>query len=195
MAEIKTALELALERTAEVKGDKSKIEAHEAKQLGMKLAGKLMDGVDVKSEFSDVARERQSSMRDGFFQVLMSKLNLPTQESDLNRLKTVVSGLELLIKDRRSVAHLIDQIEQLLHQYLDSKNQLVETLRKQFEPRTRQREQELSKQLGGPVKLDPASDPDFAKALGTNMQQLQDQYAQVIEQAREQFRTLFQSQK
>lgn len=197
MSEIKSALELALERTANVVGDKSKIEAHDAKQLGMRLAGKLMDDPDsdVKAELAKVEKEKRSSVNEGFFQILISHITLPGQESDLRRLSTVRFGLELVIRDKRSVGNLIEQIEQLLQQYIDAKNQLVESLRQQFEPRMRQREQELSKQVGSPVKLDPASDPEFAKILAENMRQLQDQYSQVVEQAREQFSELLRSQR
>lgn len=192
MAEIKSALELALERTASVKGDKTKVEAHEARQIGMRLASRLFEnpGADIKRELAEIKGEREAAAREGFFQVLMSNLVLPGKETDLPRLKTVQAGLELLIRDRRSVSTLMQQVEQLLQQYLDTKTQLVESLRKQFEPRLRQREAEIRKQVGTAVKLDPASDPDFAKALSQNLQRLQQQYGQVIDQAREQFTML-----
>ena len=43
MALIKTALELALERTREVEADPSLVEAHEAKQSGKKSVGDFLD--------------------------------------------------------------------------------------------------------------------------------------------------------
>jgi glutamine synthetase adenylyltransferase len=49
-----------------------------------------------------------------------------------------------------------------------------------------QKEQEIQRQTGTSVKLDPASDPEFAKALAQHMQRLQAQYNQVIDQAKEQ---------
>ena len=191
MSEIKSALELALERTADVKGDKSLIEANETKKIGMKLAGRLMDSpdLDVRGEIHKLAKEKRGWAREGFFSVLISHVALPTQESDLQRLRTVTKGFEAMARDRKAVGAVMEQVEQLLQQFLDNKNQLVDGLRQQFEPRLRQQEQEIAQQTGTRVKLDPANDPEFAKALSQNMQRLQSQYTQVIEQARDQLKT------
>ncbi|MFW5776750.1 MAG: DUF6657 family protein, partial [Spirochaetota bacterium] len=133
MSEIKSALELALERTADVKGDKAKLEAHESRQKGMRLAGRFIDdqSVDVKGEIKRMDRSQQTSAREGFYHVLLSHLALPTQESDVQRLQTVQKGLRQIIKDRNLVDGLMDQVIQYMQQYLDTKNQLTERLRQQ----------------------------------------------------------------
>jgi hypothetical protein len=192
VSEIKSALELALERTADVQGDKSKIESHEARQFGMKLAGRVMEdpSIKAKKEISALARERQKPAREGFVSVLMSQLALPTQESDLERLHAAKAGFGAVVRDEKLLATLMDQVEQLLHQYLDQKNQLIEALREQFAPRLRQQEEEIARQTGQRVKLDPAASPEFAKALNENLRRLQGQYKQVINQAREQLQNL-----
>ena len=191
MSEIKSALEMALERTADVKSDRSLIEAHETRQLGMKLAGTLADkpDTDVKAVFDKMDREKRKWAREGFISVVLSHLSLPAQENDLQRLRTVTKGLEAVAQDKSAVVAVMEQVEQLLQQYLDNKGQLVESLRQQFEPRLRQKEQEIAKQTGSPVKLDPVNDPEFGKALAQNMQRLQAQYNQVIAQAREQLKS------
>lgn len=192
MSEIKSALELALERTADVKSDKSRIEAHEAKKLGMKLAGRLMEDakINVKGELGKLDRDRRKAAREGLISVLMAQLSLPTQESDLERLRAAATGFMAVGRDTAMVESVMGQVEQLLQQYLDHKNQLVESLRKQFEPRLRQQEEEIARQTGQRIKLDPASSPEFAKVLSQNLQRLQAQYNQVIDQAREQLREL-----
>jgi hypothetical protein len=193
MSEIKSALELALERTADVKSDKSRLEAHESRQEGMRIAGRYLDdaSVDVAAEIKKAERGRRDAIRAGFFQVMMSHLALPGQDSDVQRLQRVSDGLKQVIRDTRLVEGLMEQVVQYLQQYLDTKNQLTERLREQFEPRLRQKEQQLAAQTGRPVRLDPANDPDFANALNQNLQQLQAQYGQVIEQAKTQLESLF----
>jgi uncharacterized protein DUF6657 len=191
MSEIKSALELALERTADVKGDKSLIEAHKTRQVGMKLAGTLADnpGTDVKAVLGKMDREKRKWAREGFISVTLSQLSLPSHENDLQRLRSASKGLQAVAKDSSAVVTVMEQVEQLLQQYLDSKGQLIESLRQQFEPRLRQKEQEMARQTGSPVKLDPANDPEFGKALAQNLQRLQAQYNQVIEQAKEQLKS------
>jgi hypothetical protein len=193
MSEIKSALELALERTADVKGDKSRLDAHESRQLGMRLAGRFLDdpSMDVRKELKQLDKEKRDSVREGFYQVMLSHLALPGQESDIQRLQLARAGLKSVIKDQNLVEGLMDQVMQYLQQYLDTKNQLTERLREQFEPRMRQKEQQIAQQTGRQVRLDPANDPEFSQALTQNLQQLQSQYAQVIDQAKEQLDRLF----
>jgi hypothetical protein len=193
MAEIKSALELALERTADVQGDKAKLEAHDAKQRGMRIAGKFLDdpSIDLKAELKKEEKAARPAVRDGVFQVLLSQLALPAQASDLDRLQPVGKGLTSIIRENRIVEDLMSQVSQLLQQYLDNKNQLTESLRQQFEPRMRQKEEQIAQQTGRRMKLDPSTDPEFAKALNQNMQRLQSQYGAVVQQAKEQLRSLY----
>ena len=188
MSEIKSALELALERTADVKSDKSSLEAHEARQSGQRLAGRFLDdsSINVAAEIRGLDRDKRDATREGFLHVMLSHLALPGQESDLQRLRLVQKGIAGVVRDANLVDSLMDQVIQYLEQYLDTKNQLTERLREQFEPRIRQREQQIAQQTGRHVRLDPANDPEFAKALNQNMQRLQAQYAQVIDQAKAQ---------
>lgn len=197
MSEIKSALELALERTADVKSDKSRLEAHEARQTGMRLAGRFLDdpSIDAAKELKSLDGTKRTSAREGFSHVLLSHLALPTQESDIQRLATVQKGLHAVVRDGHLVDGLMEQVIQYLQQYLDTKKQLIERLREQFEPRMRQKEQQIAQQTGRRVQLDPANDPEFAQALNDNVQRLQSQYAQVIEQAKEQFDQLLDSSK
>ena len=192
MGEIKSALELALERTADVKSDRSRVDAYEARQAGMKLAGRFLSDpqVDVKRALKDAGDQRKATS-EGFFQVMLSHLALPTQETDLQRLAQVQAGLEQVIPNTNTVTVIMEQVAQLLQQFLDTRNQFTEKLRQQFEPRLREKEQQIAQQTGRRVKLDPASDPEFAKVLNQNLQRLQQQYSQVVEQAREQLSGLF----
>ena len=195
MSEIKSALELALERTADVKSDKSRLEAHESRQTGMRLAGRFLEdpSIDVAREIKNLEKEKRAAARAGFYQVLSSHLALPNQESDIERLKLVQKGLKGVIKDNRMVDGLMEQVIQYLQQYLDTKNQLTERLREQFEPRLRQKEEQIAQQTGRQVRLDPANDPEFSQALSQNLQRLQSQYGQVIDQAKEQLDQLLAS--
>lgn len=193
MAEIKSALELALERTAHVVGDKKSLVAHEAKQTGMRLAGQFMDDPtkDLKREIKALERDQRDSARDGAFQVLLSHISLPVQESDLTRLPAVEQGLSHLIRNDGAVVNIMSQVSQLLQQYLDTKTQVIEQLRQQFEPRMRQKEEQLAQQTGRRMKLDPSSDPEFIKALEQNNEHLKQQYGAVVTQAKDQLTALF----
>lgn len=193
MSEIKSALELALERTKDVKSDKESVRAYEMKQEGKRLVTKLMDdpSIDLKKAVKEYPAKDQKAVRDGLFEILLANLSLPTEKSDLQKLAPLKKGFEYVTGDRRNVNYLFDQLEQLLGQFLDTKQQLIEHLRNQFSQRIREKEEQASKQMGTQVRIDPASDPEFARALNQNLGNLQNQYGGVIDQVKEQLRALY----
>ena len=194
MSEIKSALELALERTENVASDKKGLRAHEVRQEGKRLVSRLSDdpSTDVKKALKQYSGEELRWVKEGFFQVIVTQLSLPTTEADLSRIAHVETGLSTIIKDSSSLKYLFEQAHQLLKQYLENRHHLIEQLRTAFADRMRKREEELARQFGHAVKLDPAQDPEFAGALQQHMGRLQQQYEGVLEQLRGELDRLFQ---
>ena len=192
MGEIKSALELAMERTAGVQGDKKSVEEYEHKQKGKRLLSQLTENpkFELKKELHQYKGEQRKWVVDGFVDVALSNLALPTTEADLSRLEPIKNGLSTAIGKKADIEYLFDQAHQLLTQYLENRQQLIEHVRSQFAQRIRQKEEELARQYGSSVRLDPAQDPEFAGVLQQNMRQLQGQYQQVLDQLREEVRRL-----
>ena len=193
MGEIKSALELALERTKNIKSDPEAVARHEAKTEGKRLFAKLSEDPELKIKklLKEYPKERRDWVREGLFEVLLTSLNLPTDESDLQRLDTVERGLKGVIGDEGNVFYLMGQVRNLFKQYLDNRSQLLESLRSQYEGRVQEREEQLAQQYGRRVKLDPSSDPEYQKASQQHLGQLKAQYDQVVTQVRDQLRTMF----
>ncbi|WP_455381338.1 DUF6657 family protein [Salinispira pacifica] len=185
MARIKSALELALERTQDVQGDRSKLEEHEEKQRGRRVYAQLTENpeLDVRKALQEASQKNARWAEEGFFDALLANINLPNDASELSRLPVLKRGVEAIVKDRK-VGQIFSQLEQFFQQYLDNKQQLIEQLRKQFEPRLRKKEEELARQMGQRVRIDPASDPEFAGALKQYLGGLQNQFNEVVEQVR-----------
>ncbi len=194
MGEIKSALELALERTAGVQGDKKSVQEYEHKQKGKRLLSQLTENpkLDIKKELNQYKGEERKWVVDGFVDVALSNIALPTTEADLGRLDPIKNGLATALGKKAEIEYLFDQAHQLLTQYLENRQQLIEHVRNQFAQRIRQKEEEFARQYGSSVRLDPAQDPEFAGVLQQNMRQLQGQYQQVLDQLREEVRRLHQ---
>ncbi|TVQ20997.1 MAG: hypothetical protein EA383_17840 [Spirochaetaceae bacterium] len=193
MAEIKSALELALERTADVKSDKASLTAHDNKQKGRKLLSEYFDDptINLKKRLKDFDREHRPQIRRGLFDALLGNLTLPSDENHLTRIQALQPAFEAVLDDSRHLPAVFDQITSILQQYIRDRKQLVDQLRQQFEGKIRQREQELARQTGQQIRLDPAQDPEFSKTLQHHMTQLTTQYQQVVDQAREQIEGLY----
>jgi len=193
VARIKSALELALEKTADVQGDPKSVKAYERKQEGKRLVSRMTEDkeFDLKKELKKYPPEEQNWIKEGFYEVIVSHLSLPANEEELERVRFLKRGLDEIIKDRKGLDYLFEQVEQIFNQYLQNRQQLIESLRQQFSGRLRQREEEMSRQLGRQIHLDPASDPEFSNALQQNLNRLQERYGDVIDQVRTELGHMF----
>lgn len=193
MGEIKSALELALERTKDIKGDPEALARHEAKLEGKKLLARINEESDLnlRKAIKEFPKEKRDWVREGLFEVLLTSINLPTEEVDLQRLGPIESGLKGVIDDEHNVSYLMEQVRNLFKQYLDNRQQIIESLRSQYEGRVKEREQQMAQQYGRQMKLDVSSDPEYQKAVQQHLGQLKSQYEQVVTQVRDQLRSMF----
>jgi hypothetical protein len=191
MGKIKSALELALERTESIKGDRSSIDQFEAKQRGKKLANAFLEnpGSGLEGELKKCPREERDALEQGVFDLLISQVSLPAVKEDRSRIEAAGKGLQAVIRDGNFTA-LYRQFLQEITRYLDEMTRYDELIRRQYAPKLRQKEEELSRRLGQEVRLDPFQDPEFVKVYSQTMTALKDNYQSLVDQVREQA-TLF----
>jgi hypothetical protein len=192
MGRIKSALEIALERTESVKSDKSSVGLFEAKQKGRRLANQYLAGElgSLEGEFKKTSGEEREALREGCFDALVSQITLPAVEDDLKRLETAGKGLAAVIDDKR-FSTFYQRFLAAVSQYLNETARYEEALTRQYAPKLRQKEEELARRFGRAVKLDPFQDPEFAAFYNQNMNALKANYAGMADQTREQAKLLF----
>jgi hypothetical protein len=192
MGKIKSALELALERTDSIKGDRSSIDQFEAKQRGKKLANAFLENPKngLEGELKKCPKEELGALKQGIFDLLVTQINLPLVKEDQSRIEAAGKGIQLVMGDGR-FAVLYKQFLQAIAQYLDEMAQYDELIRRQYAPKLRQKEEELSRRLGREIQLDPLQDPEFVKAYTQTMNALKENYQGMVDQVREQAALLF----
>lgn len=193
MALIKSALEIALERTNDIKSDKNALFQAEGREEGKRLASAFFQdpSLDLAAKFKEVSRDRLSAVREGFFQIVTANLTLPRDEIDLPQLEPIGKALEAVIKDRRSLNQLREQLSHFFQQFLKDRKELAEAVVQQLGPVLRQKEAQISQQMGRPIRIDPMSDPDFAKAYNQNMGNLESRYTEILSQVKAQLTEMF----
>ena len=129
-------------------------------------------------------------MKEGYYQTLFANITLPLDETGLETLDKIHAALDMLAKDKRQLQHIHQQLRQFFTQYLEDRKRLEDALLKQFAGKLRQKEEQLSRQVGAPVKLNPASDPEFANAYKLNQGQLDSRYGQALEQFKQEISTI-----
>ena len=195
MTEIKSALELALERTQDIKSDKDTIKANEMKNNGKKMASQLLNPGDTTGnplqDLKNYSGKEKQWVAEGFFQILLANFNLPANSDFGQKLETLEKGFLGVIKDKKQVNYIRQQVSQFFEQYLQGKQELADSLKQQYEPQLREKERMLAQQMGAQVHLTAESDPEFAALLAKNMSRLEDQYNEALQQVKEQMKQLF----
>jgi hypothetical protein len=186
MGRIKSALEIALEKTESVKSDKTSINQFEAKQKGKKLANEFLGDPkkSLEDEIKKCPKDEKESLKQGIFDVLISQLVLPDKEDDLLRVETAARGIQIILNDSRFNS-LVKQFSQVLRQYLNEAAQYEEGIKRQYAPKLRQKEEELSRRMGRQITLDPFQDPEFIAFFNQNMNALKENYQVAIDQIKE----------
>jgi len=191
MGVIKTALEIAMERTETVKSDKPGIDQFEVKKRGKKLANAFLDGdADIVNEIKKTPAQDRETFKQGIFDVLIAQIALPAANSDGKRMEKLGKGLSAVINNSE-FNEMYKQLTALFAQYLQETAQCEKMLRQQYAPKLRQKEEELARRIGREVRIDPFQDPEFVNFFNQNMNALKANYETVVEQAREETRRMF----
>ncbi len=192
MAEIKSALELALERTAGMEVDKSKLQEKEFKVKGRKAALAFLEGKTEIAEFSKTLKQQKGDGKEAFKKgaagSFMSILKLPIDTDYKPEFMKAADGLAAISDSKGSIKQMFEQLVQFFDQYLQNREQMEKQLAAQYQPVLKQKEEAIFAQTGSRIKLDPMDDPDFQKAYSQNIGNLSKNYLEALNQAKEQLR-------
>jgi hypothetical protein len=191
MGVIKTALEIALEKTEKVKSDKSGIGQFEVKKRGKKLANDFLEGeVDLAAEIKKTPAQDRESLKQGIFDVLIAQIALPTAKDDEKKIEKLGKGLSAVI-NKGEFNDMYRQLTMLFAQYIKEASQYEQMINQQYAPKLRQKEEELSRRFGREVRIDPFQDPEFVAFYNQHINALKGNYEPVVAQAREEAKRMF----
>ncbi len=195
MAEIKSALEIALARTEGIETDTGKIREKELKIEGRKAAISFIDGKtdakELKKFLKEYKNEEKQALMRGLAESFLSRVKLPMAEGFESEIQKTAEGLATISDDPSSINQMFDQLIQFFAQYLQNKEQFVTQLTQQFQPLLKQKEDAIFAQTGSRIKINPMDDPEFQKAYSQNMGKLEKQYSEAVDQAKGQLKEFF----
>ncbi len=199
MSMIKSALELALERTKNLEVDESAIKAGEIKTEGRRAAGKFLDGfeaAELSKAIHGVENQYREQFRKAIFDVLIAQIQLPTGLFDAERLASIGTGLGLVAGSvpaqgqlagpaaQKKVVALLQQISAFLSKYVEEVKRVEQAIRTQWAPKLKEKERQLAARMGQNVRLDPMSDPEFSAFYKQNFEALRANYNDALERAK-----------
>lgn len=186
MGEIRSALDIALEKTAHIEGDPNTGGNRELKNDGKRAANEFLEKADP-DVFMKVLEGKNSEqatlIRDGAIGILLAALRLPETEQDLEKTALIGKGLDAFLP-ASGVAALFGQVTQILKQYIGEKDHLKQALEQQFMPKLRQKQQEMSRRYGQAIPMELHQDPEYMAALSKNKRALEERYSAVLDEVR-----------
>jgi hypothetical protein len=202
MAMIKSALEIALERSKDIKMDEAAMEANVLRVEGKKGAGRYLDDPasgSLGEKLGQYPKEKRAAVREGMFDVLTSQIQLPVNDASVAKLDILSAGFSALamsagtgllggvgsaVADKR-VQALFQQLAGFFKQYLDDMKNVEQAIRKQWGPKIREKERQMAARMGQDVRIDPMSDPEFAAFYKQNVSAARAQYQAALDKAKE----------
>ncbi|MGO8692182.1 MAG: DUF6657 family protein [Rectinemataceae bacterium] len=199
MAMIKSALELALEKTKDLEVDEAALENTRLRQEGKKAAGRFLespDEIDLAATLIAFGNGQRAAVREGMYEVLSAQIQLPSNDASLSKLDITAKGFSAIASaiggvksggggsaDKRMQA-LFQQLSTFFHQYLDDMKNVEQVIRKQWAPKLREKEREMSARMGQDVRIDPMMDPEFSAFYKQNVGGVRQQYQSALEKAK-----------
>jgi hypothetical protein len=197
MAQIRSALELALEKTKDLQVDEAALEANGLRQEGKRTAGRFLEdaeSVDLGKKLESYPKDKRRHVKQGVHEVLSQQIQLPLNDTSLGKLATIATAYSAMassaglvagaMADKR-VQGLFQQLEAFLRKYLEDMKNVDKVIRQQWAPKLREKERAMAARLGPDFRLDPMQDPEFAAFYKQNVGAVRDQYQAALDKARE----------
>lgn len=189
MSEIKSALEIALARTQDVKSDKEGLKAHDQREQGKRLISAYLnehkDLNRLKAELEKVSPKERKNLAKGAFEILKANLVLPQTEFPEEVLSLMERGFALITGEEEEMKFAFQQLRQFYQQYEQSREQLKEAVKAQILPTLQAKAHEMSAQTGVEVEIDPEDYPEFAHIMAENMARVNEQFQVPLEQMKQ----------
>lgn len=195
MAIIKSAWELALEKTEALQVDPVKIKRDLKVKEGRQIAATFLNDIDATKEetekqFAQFEGEDKQLVKEGMTLTLLSNLSLPRTAAFKDSFVKIVQLGLIVAEGNEQAGELISQLEGFFSQYLENQDDLVERMKQQFGPHLEQKQAQLRKQYGPNFILRPEQDPEFMKLLDKQLGQLDEQYTNILSQAKGQLKEM-----
>jgi hypothetical protein len=192
MGTIKSALEIAMENSKGIEANKELMETNRLRDEGKKLVSKLLDdsSFDLKAALKGYDPSQAGSVRDGLMQSLLANLVLPVDEMAARGAKRIGVAVASIVSDAKKVGMIFSQLEGFFKEYLGERKRVAEAIERQYAPKLKKKEEDMSRQMGRPVKINPAADPEYQSIVRQYLAQLDVKYGEVLEGAKQEIRTI-----
>ncbi len=194
MRRIRSAWEIALEKTQDIEIDKAKLEKENNITAARTLAGRYLNYDEemnedaLKKEYEKIAG--LDGVRDGIRTSIMQNLTLPSETVLNDRYERLETLASLISGNDSQVMSLMRQITAFLKQYPEHQKQLYEQLKEHFRPMLEEKTQQLREKYGQDIPLSLENDKEFVQVANKQLEELRKQYESNLDAAKSQLEAI-----
>jgi hypothetical protein len=187
VADIKSALELALEKAERYgKASREEMAAAQYQEQGRQLAVKFLRGEgDLEADCKMLPPEARQAALIAIKEVFLRNIGLPRNGEMDERQDRAVAGLLLVAGNPKDMARLKAELEQLLAQFLQYRNNAMQQLKARFSQGMGQMQRAMEAKSGQKVHLEVEQIPQFQEEWLRFYGSLKDQFEPMLEQLKE----------
>ena len=182
MARIKSAWEIALEKTQDIEIDEAKYRTDKLTKEGMALAGGYLNNTDQKADelaarYAAYSEEDRALVRSGMVGTILSNVSLPSDDIYQMRFDRTRDLVNLVTSGDPQADDLMHQIGDFLKQYLDAKSAFVDRMKAQIQQAME----------NNPEGVNTAQ---YSQIINQNLKKMEGQYSEALENTKAALREL-----
>jgi len=189
MAEIKSTMDMVMERAARMAaagaGEDDYLGEEQLKE-GMRLGAAFMRGEPGLSErLGTLSEAEKGAVRKGAVQAMLRNIFLAREVEKQELADKAMHGLVEIGQGDGELLQILTEMKKILDGYRQHGEQLKEQLEAQFSQQMALMEQNLAKQTGQTMKLQPSQHPKFQEEWARIQGQLNEQYGKALQQLKD----------
>lgn len=193
MGKIKSAWEIALEKTEGITIDKEKMKYQSDVEKARRAAGSYMlaDKADDEAFINNLKDIDPKAVKEGLLMTADANISLPeSEEGNEERFRRIKTIIAIASDNNSNALALTDELIGFLNQYPLHRKDLVEKMKAQYKPILDEKSEKLSKQYGQDIHLTYENDKEFMEAASKNLERLENQYQQTVRNAKAQLKQM-----
>jgi hypothetical protein len=192
VAEIKSALELALEKAERYgRASKDDLLKDQYQDKGRQLAVLyLREEGDLAAELANLPPEAKEAAQQAIKEVLVRNITLPREETLDPRVVRALEGLLLVASNRKGMTRLQEEVQQVWQNFLMARNAAIQQLKASFGQQLNNVTRALEAQYGQRLKVDVEHLPQFQEEWRKFEANLIQQFEPILEDRKAKMLTL-----
>ncbi|MEN8199533.1 MAG: hypothetical protein ABFR63_05605 [Thermodesulfobacteriota bacterium] len=188
MAEIRSTMDMVMERAAKMAARAKDVPADQAaEEQGMRLVAEFLGGGE--SQPIDLLRQgdpaEQMALRRGMARGLLRNIVLPRDEDLMEASKKATAGILNLGEAAGDITSVCNEFQQILDQYSGHREQVKQQLDDSIRTQLAQQLQQQGGQVPDMEAIDPSLHPQYRQEWERALGDLNEQYSQALEQRKE----------